>query len=154
MSEAASAVEVARQVNVGKALDLRIGGAWTIVKAPSGGGKFTWSVSATSPKDVWIAGNGAFLQQFDGNKLTYAEPERFFDGHFHVYPRVLGDVREYDTSGEEQWRVLPSLRLDYRFGRHVTFELESGYEWTSRDMGEAQFDSEGYYVRFGYRSNF
>jgi hypothetical protein len=50
--------------------------------------------------------------------------------------------------------VLPSLRLDYRFGRHVTFELESGYEWTSRDMGEAQFDSEGYYVRFGYRSNF
>lgn len=77
-----------------------------------------------------------------------------FDGHFLVYPRVLGDVREYDTSGEEQWRVLPSLRLDYRFGRHVTFELESGYEWTSRDMGEAQFDSEGYYVRFGYRSSF
>lgn len=73
------------------------GGSFQVVRAPKGGGAFTWSVSATSATDVWLAGNNAFLQRYTGSEFKYEEPERLFDGHFQA---VLAWPRDVLVVGE------------------------------------------------------
>jgi hypothetical protein len=71
------------------------GGAWKVVRAP-GGGKFVWSVSATAPNDVWMAGNGGYVQRWNGTKFEYFDIERVgtrtFDKHFHGVWATTRDV--------------------------------------------------------------
>jgi hypothetical protein len=76
-----------------------------------------------------------------------------------VYPRMLLEYRQFDstatTSPSDETRIAPSLRIDYKWSAHATFEFESGYEWDLRSAtGPNAFDSQGYFCRFGYRSVF
>ena len=49
--------------------------------------------------------------------------------------------------------VRPTLRVDYRLGRRLRFELESGYERSSREMADRDLDMTGFFIRAGYRAS-
>jgi len=71
-----------------------------------------------------------------------------------LYPRLLIDTRKMLDRDDDQLRVKPSLRLDYRFARRLRFEAEAGYEWTTRDTEGASLDIKGLFFRVGYRALF
>jgi len=70
-----------------------------------------------------------------------------------LYPRVRVDLRSFSRTGDEQTTVRPTLRVDYRLGRRLRFELESGYEWSSREMADRDLDMTGFFIRAGYRAS-
>lgn len=74
-------------------------------------------------------------------------------GNWFFYPRLRVDLRKFSRTGDEQTTVRPTLRLDYRMSRRIRFELEGGYEWSSRDMADRQLDISGVFFRAGYRAN-
>lgn len=69
------------------------------------------------------------------------------------YPRLRIDLRSFSRTGDEQTTLRPTLRLDYRLGRRLRFELESGYEWSSREMADRNLDMTGFFIRAGYRAS-
>ncbi len=71
-----------------------------------------------------------------------------------LYPRLLIDTRKMLDRDDDQLRIKPSLRLDYRFARRLRFEAEAGYEWTTRDTEGASLDIKGLFFRVGYRALF
>jgi hypothetical protein len=71
-----------------------------------------------------------------------------------LYPRVRFDRRVYDEDIASQWAARPSLRLDFRLGRHVRFEFEGGWFWSERDTMFGNLDITGAFVRAGYRASF
>jgi hypothetical protein len=71
---------------------------------------------------------------------------------FQFSPRFRVDHRNFD-SGDTQWSFRPSLRLDYRPGRRVRFELEGGYQWTTREMADRDLSITGLILRAGYRAS-
>ncbi|MGE0623715.1 MAG: hypothetical protein AB7I04_04595 [Pseudomonadales bacterium] len=81
------------------------------------------------------------------NRLRFGE--RWF-----LYPRFRVDHRNFVRTDDEQWTLRPSLRLDYRFSRIIRFELESGYEWSTRDFADRSVDITGVFLRAGYRAFF
>ncbi len=77
-----------------------------------------------------------------------------FAGNWFLYPRFRVDHRDFVRNGDEQWTFRPSLRLDYRMSRRFRFELESGYEWSERDIADRSVDMTGLFLRAGYRAFF
>jgi len=77
-----------------------------------------------------------------------------FAGSWFVYPRFRVDHRDFTRNGDEQWTFRPSVRLDYRMSRRFRFELESGYEWSTRDFADRSVDMTGLFLRAGYRAFF
>jgi len=106
-----------------------------------------------------IFGPGSFtslqLRYMDGEDST-AE-SIYFSNRFrlgtawYLYPRIRADLRQFAASDQEQRTIAPSLRLDYHFGHASAFELETGYEWTTRMLESDDFDIDGYFLRAGYR---
>jgi hypothetical protein len=76
-----------------------------------------------------------------------------FGARWFVYPRVRVDLRNFSQTGDEQTRVRPTLRVDYRMGRRIRLELESGYEWSTRSQASRDIDMTGFFIRAGYRAN-
>ena len=74
--------------------------------------------------------------------------------NWRLYPRIRVDYRNFDSSGDTQWSARPSMRVDFRYSRRIRFELESGYQWTTRDMATRSLDITGFFIRAGYRANF
>lgn len=80
------------------------------------------------------------------NRFTLGE--RWF-----LYPRIRLDLRNFSRTGDEQTTVRPTFRVDYRMARRLRFELESGYEWSSRKMANRNLDMTGFFIRAGYRAS-
>jgi hypothetical protein len=72
---------------------------------------------------------------------------------FFIMPRLRADYQDF-AADQTRWRVAPSLRFDWRRSPALGFELESGYEWSSREGTVQTIDMDGYYLRIGYRSLF
>ncbi len=77
-----------------------------------------------------------------------------FGGSWFLYPRFRVDHRAFVRTDDEQWTLRPSVRLDYRLNRSIRFELESGYEWSTRDFADRSVDITGLFLRAGYRAFF
>ena len=75
-------------------------------------------------------------------------------GSWWVYPRVRLDYRSFDRTDQTQISIIPTLRLDYRRRAKLRFELETGYEWTTRKSPIGELDVSGFFVRAGYRAMF
>jgi len=75
---------------------------------------------------------------------------------WQFYPRIRVDYRDFTNTGDSQWTVAPSLRLDYRPTRTMYFEFEGGYDRTERDaqLQTQAVDLVGYYIRLGWRTLF
>ncbi len=75
-------------------------------------------------------------------------------GSWWVYPRVRLDYRSFGRTDQTQISIIPTLRLDYRRRAKLRFELETGYEWTTRKSPIGELDVSGLFVRAGYRAMF
>ena len=64
------------------------------------------------------------------------------------------DLRKFKDSGDKQWTLKPSVRMDYRFTKKLRFEAEIGYMWTSRGMLNQVLDMSGMFIRAGYSARF
>lgn len=91
----------------------------------------------------------------DGSDVTsfYWDNRLAFGSRWFLYPRLRVDLRSFSGTGDEQTRVRPTLRVDYRMGRRIRFELEGGYEWLTREMATRDLDMTGFFIRAGYRAN-
>ena len=111
-------------------------------------------------EDLFGAGSFGSLQlrYVDGETSdavsTYLVSRFMVTDRFRVYPRLRYDVWDYHDTGQSQTKLLPSLRLEYRWPRVFSLELEVGHDWTRRELVGSDLESTGYFVRVGYRSLF
>jgi hypothetical protein len=62
------------------------------------------------------------------------------------------DYRRFTADSSEQWLYTPGLRLEYRLGRKVRFELMAGKQFSTRELSSnLDEDRESYYVNAGYQ---
>jgi len=69
-------------------------------------------------------------------------------------PRLRLDLRHNTQADSRDQALFPTLRVDYRMGRHSQFELLLGGDWTRHTFGGKADASYGYNFSFGYRLNF
>ena len=79
---------------------------------------------------------------------------RFATRDFHVFPKFVISERTYKATDQDQLRMLPSLRIDYRGINRLRLEMEVGYEWTNQETLADDTDIRGMFFRFGYRTLF
>jgi hypothetical protein len=98
-----------------------------------------------------------FLRYADSEDVAtssaYLATRFSLSSHVYLMPRLRADYQDWALD-QTRWRVVPSVRIDWRRSRGLGFELESGYEWSTRESTMQTLDMEGYYVRVGYRSLF
>ncbi len=71
-----------------------------------------------------------------------------------INPRLLFDYRSFKDSNGDQWTLSPRLRIDYQWRRRRHFELDTGAEWSSRNLASGTEDSSAYFINIGYRLDF
>lgn len=109
--------------------------------------------------DVFGAGSYSGLMLRLANSDTSDTTSLYWDNRFRLgsswffYPRLRMDLRKFSRTGDKQTTVRPTLRLDYRLSRRIRFELEGGYEWSTRDMADRDLDITGLFFRAGYRAS-
>jgi tetratricopeptide (TPR) repeat protein len=70
---------------------------------------------------------------------------------WRISPRLRVDYREINTDQSTQWIYTPGLRVQYRMGRHVRFELQTGKQFSTREMARSDQDRESWFVYAGYQ---
>jgi hypothetical protein len=90
-----------------------------------------------------------------GATTTLFWDNRFMLGNsWRIYPRIRLDRRNFDRSGDKQWSVRPSMRVDFRQSRRLRLEMEVGYLRTARATVSRDLDISGLFFRAGYRASF
>ena len=70
---------------------------------------------------------------------------------WRISPRLRVDYREIKTDQSTQWIYTPALRVQYRMGRQLRFELQTGKQFSTREMETADQDRESWFVNAGYQ---
>ena len=70
---------------------------------------------------------------------------------WRISPRLRVDYREINTDQSTQWIYTPALRVQYRMGRHARFELQTGKQFSTREMAKFDQDRESWFVYAGYQ---
>ncbi|HEY9198257.1 MAG TPA: hypothetical protein VIR60_02745, partial [Gammaproteobacteria bacterium] len=65
---------------------------------------------------------------------------------WRVNPRFRVDYRVNQPDDNDQWIYAPSLLMDYLWRKRYRFELETGGEWSQRQLSDATEDTQSYYV--------
>lgn len=117
-----------------------------------------------------LTGNG-WLSDNDiatvGLRTSDSDVLQVFGGYFshraplaqrwRLYSNLNIEQRQWHTNGQQQQRVLPGLRLDYRRG-NMTLEAELDAEWIDTQAGSDSLtgdeQSTGWYFNLGYRYDF
>ena len=73
---------------------------------------------------------------------------------WRVNPRFRVDYRINQPGDNDQWIYAPSLLMDYLWRKRYRFELETGGEWSKRQLSDATEDTQSYYLYVGYRADF
>lgn len=71
-----------------------------------------------------------------------------------ISPRLRIDRRMTDVNESSQLSFLPSIRIDYRRGRNMIFELEGGYEYNNTETTLTNQTMRTYFINLGYRAIF
>jgi tetratricopeptide (TPR) repeat protein len=107
--------------------------------------------SLFSERDVTIFGV-RYAESTTSNIYTFNIDSRFSIGRsWRISPRLRVDYREIASDASEQWTYTPSLRLEYRWGRKVRFELTAGQQYSARESDSLDQDRESYYISAGYQ---
>jgi tetratricopeptide (TPR) repeat protein len=87
------------------------------------------------------------------NVYTFNIDSRFPVGRsWRISPRLRVDYRRFTADDSEQWIYTPGLRLEYRWGRKVRFELMAGKQFSTREISSTlDEDRESYYFNAGYQ---
>ena len=70
---------------------------------------------------------------------------------WRISPRLRVDYREINTDQSTQWIYTPGLRVQYRMGRRARFELQTGKQFSTREMAKSDYDRESWFVNVGYQ---
>jgi hypothetical protein len=70
---------------------------------------------------------------------------------WRISPRLRVDYREIKTDQSTQWIYTPGLRVQYRMGRRARFELQTGKQFSTREMAQSDQDRESWFVNAGYQ---
>ena len=70
---------------------------------------------------------------------------------WRINPRLRVDYREIKTDQSTQWIYTPGVRVQYRMGRRVRFELQTGKQFSTREMARSDQDRESWFVYAGYQ---
>jgi tetratricopeptide (TPR) repeat protein len=70
---------------------------------------------------------------------------------WRISPRLRVDYREIKTDQSTQWIYTPALRVQYRMGRQLRFELQTGKQFSTREMETTDQDRESWFVNAGYQ---
>ncbi len=73
---------------------------------------------------------------------------------WRVSPRINLSYRKNDDNEGTRQSVSPFLRMDYRYGKSMTFEFEGGMNWFKEDDGTEVTDFTDYFIFAGYRWDF
>jgi hypothetical protein len=73
---------------------------------------------------------------------------------FRISPRLRLGYQVGDTSDLREYTVLPSLLLNYYWTRDLSFELEAGTRWTSREQAGASEEETELFLTIGFRYDF
>ena len=108
--------------------------------------------SLFSQRDVSIV-SVRYSQSGTSDIYTFNLDTRFGLGpSWRISPRLRIDYREITTDGSQQWSYTPGLRLEYRRGRALKFELQAGKQISTRQITDApDQDLQSYYVSAGYQ---
>jgi tetratricopeptide (TPR) repeat protein len=107
--------------------------------------------SLFTERDVTIFGL-RYAESTTSNIYTLNIDSRFSIGRsWRLSPRLRVDYREITTDASEQWTYTPALRLEYRWGRKVRFELMAGRQFSARESDTLDQDRESYYINAGYQ---
>ena len=71
-----------------------------------------------------------------------------------LHPRLIVSQRVFDANSYEQFRIRPSVRLDYSGFNRFRIEAEVGYDWFTRETFRGDIDTTGLFLRLGYRARF
>ena len=70
---------------------------------------------------------------------------------WRINPRLRVDYREIKSDQSTQWIYTPGVRVQYRMGRRLRFELEAGKQYSQRESQTMDVDRESYFVNVGYQ---
>ena len=70
---------------------------------------------------------------------------------WRINPRLRIDYREIKTDQSTQWIYTPGLRVQYRMGRRARFELQTGKQFSTREMANSDQNRESWFVNAGYQ---
>ena len=75
--------------------------------------------------------------------------------HWRINPRLRVDQRRILSDDSDELLFTPGIRVQYRRGRRMRFELEAGKQFASRDVviGD-NIDRESYFFNLGYQAFF
>jgi hypothetical protein len=73
---------------------------------------------------------------------------------WRINPRLRIDYRQNESIATDQWTGAPSVLMDYLWRKRYRFELETGGEWSTRELVAGSEDTMSYYVYLGYRADF
>ena len=68
-----------------------------------------------------------------------------------INPRLRVDYRQIRADGSTQWIYTPGVRMQYRWGKRLRLELETGKQYSSRAMDTIDLDRESWFVNLGYQ---
>ena len=74
-----------------------------------------------------------------------------FGNGFRINPRIRVDRRDFFADDSTQWIYSPRVRLQYRWRRKYTLELEAGGEFSDRQLTETTDERTSYFMSLGYR---
>lgn len=77
-----------------------------------------------------------------------------FHADLSLSPRMRVDYRENKILTGDQWRFLPGLRVEYRFGRNWRFEIDGEYRYADKELEGIADGKDGYAVSLGFRYDF
>lgn len=73
---------------------------------------------------------------------------------WRLNPRLDIEYRKKTNSDGDRFKIKPSFRMDYRWKRHIRFDLEAGGEWATEKLTDQTENTSGYFLRLGYRLDY
>ncbi|MEQ1616430.1 MAG: tetratricopeptide repeat protein [Hyphomicrobiaceae bacterium] len=126
---------------------------------PSTGNEFYYSAQLIASSlfrdgDTFTAGV-RFADRQDSNMYVFDFGTRFpLTPGWRINPRVLMSYREGKTTDLTEYSVLPTVLMDYYFGKDLAFEFEVGAKRTWREQAGVKDNDTELFFTLGYRYDF
>jgi len=104
--------------------------------------------------DIFVAGV-PYADRANADFYTLDLNTRFpVTRQFRVNPRLRLTYKENSFDDGNELAVLPSIRLNYDYTREISFEVETGAEWSLRKQGTVVDEENEFFIIMGFRYDF
>lgn len=152
-----------------KMLQVNLNATWSNISAteasagveasPSTGNEFFYSgqligTNVVKDGDIFVAGV-RYADRSNSDYYILDLNTRYpITRDFRVNPRLRFSYRENKFNDSTEFAVQPSLKLNYRWTRDLSLELEVGGQWANREQDGITDEELEYFVILGYRYDF